>query len=186
MSATQPGTTKNGRRRRSGALARPPKGGYPISEPTHHLLLLEEEERYIAAPGEARSKRKTVTVRRPGQPGTKKLWERYGKQLVCVRYIEDAKGRKRYKTVELVVSIEDWTPPPPRIERRPLVGLHIHPYETLLQKQVKAAGGKWDAKRFLWKLPRKIALALKLRARIVELDGFDKMSPRNVPADSTK
>ena len=35
----------------------------------------------------------------PGQPGTKKLLEKYGEKLVCVRYKYDEKRLKRIKTV---------------------------------------------------------------------------------------
>ncbi len=37
---------------------------------------------------------------RPGQPGTKGLLARYGKQLVRVRYRYDERTKQRMKTVE--------------------------------------------------------------------------------------
>lgn len=51
---------------------------------------------------------------KPGQKGTKKLLEQYGDSLVCVRYRYDVEKRKQVKTVELIVSEADWTPPPPK------------------------------------------------------------------------
>ena len=48
---------------------------------------------------------------KPGQKWTKKLLAQYGEALVCVRYRYDAARRKQIKTVELVVSETDWTPP---------------------------------------------------------------------------
>ena len=45
---------------------------------------------------------------RPGQPGTRKLVARYGERLVCVRYLYDAAGGRRLKTVELVVESVPW------------------------------------------------------------------------------
>ena len=39
---------------------------------------------------------------RPGQNGTRKLVERFGKRLVRVRYRYDTEQRKRYTTVELI------------------------------------------------------------------------------------
>lgn len=50
------------------------------------------------------------TVRKPGEPGTQKLIDRYGERLVCVRYRYDPAKGKRYKTVELIVAAEDWRP----------------------------------------------------------------------------
>ena len=46
----------------------------------------------------------------PGQKGTKQLTEKYGDQLICVRYRYDSAKQKRYKTVELIVDEQDWTP----------------------------------------------------------------------------
>jgi hypothetical protein len=40
----------------------------------------------------------------PGQKGTKKFLERYGKQLICVRYRYDDQRRKRFTTIEIIVE----------------------------------------------------------------------------------
>ena len=45
---------------------------------------------------------------KPGQKGTKRLPEQYGDALVCVRYRYDAKTHKQYKTVEIIVSENEW------------------------------------------------------------------------------
>lgn len=47
---------------------------------------------------------------KPGQRGTKRLSEKYGEQLVCVRYRYDDATKKRYKTVELIVDVAEWAP----------------------------------------------------------------------------
>jgi len=47
---------------------------------------------------------------RPGQSGTKKLVARFGERLVRVRYLYDAKGGRRLKTVELIVESVPWQP----------------------------------------------------------------------------
>jgi len=44
----------------------------------------------------------------PGQPGTKKLLEKYGEKLVCVRYRYDNLRHKRIKTVELIEEEISW------------------------------------------------------------------------------
>ncbi len=41
---------------------------------------------------------------KPGQKGTKRLVEQYGKSLLCVRYRYDENRRVRLKTVEIIVE----------------------------------------------------------------------------------
>ena len=50
----------------------------------------------------------TRTTLRPGDRGTRKLVERYGKRLVCVRYRYDPVTQRRYTTVELIVAEAVW------------------------------------------------------------------------------
>ena len=40
----------------------------------------------------------------PGEPGTKKLLEKYGQQLLCVRYRKDNQNEKCIITVKLIVD----------------------------------------------------------------------------------
>ena len=56
---------------------------------------------------------KIRTVIQPGKRGTKSLVKEYGSQLICVRYRYDYPNKKKYKTVELIISEDDWQPPPP-------------------------------------------------------------------------
>jgi hypothetical protein len=49
--------------------------------------------------------RKTL---KPGQDGTKSLLDKYGKQLLCVRYRYDDERHSRHTTVELVVETVPW------------------------------------------------------------------------------
>jgi hypothetical protein len=53
---------------------------------------------------------KTRLTLAPGANGTKKLVERYGQRLVCVRYRYDRERRTRIKTVELIEDESPWTP----------------------------------------------------------------------------
>ncbi len=46
-----------------------------------------------------------------GERGTKKLSDKYGDRLVCVRYRYDPVRMKRYKTVELIEEETEWKPP---------------------------------------------------------------------------
>ncbi len=96
---------------------------------------------------------RTRAIVRPGQNGTKKFVEKYGDTLVCVRYRYDAEKRKQYKTIEIIVSESDWTPPPSRFSDSTLVSLRISIKETSAQAQVKAVGGRWDREKKLWYVP---------------------------------
>ena len=99
----------------------------------------------------------------PHQPGARKLTQKYGKSLVCVRHRTDAKGHFRYTTVELFV---DKTAVQPRSDR--LVQLKIDYNEGALRTVVRAAGGTWNAKSKRWLLSRRVAGALNLLDRVVE------------------
>ena len=94
----------------------------------------------------------------PEAPGAKRLAARYGAALLCVRYREDSQSGKRLTTVELIV------------DQRPLptpVSVRIAFDETELRRQVKAAGGQWDASRKLWRLSKSAVRKLKLEQRVV-------------------
>jgi len=68
---------------------------------------------------------KTRLVLKPGPKGTKRLLEKYGDALVCVRFRCDAESQQRLKTIKLIVDRIDWTPPPPRYPADTIVPLHI-------------------------------------------------------------
>ena len=75
--------------------------------------------------------------------------EQCGDALVCVRYRYDAKTLKQYKTVEIIVSESEWTPPPAKYPDGELVSLKIGINETALQNQARAVGGRWDKQKHL-------------------------------------
>ena len=93
---------------------------------------------------------KTRLILRPGQPGTKKLVEKYGDALLCIRFKYDGKSRQRLKTVELVEERTEWTPPPPRYALDALVPLRIEVSDMQIRAQAKAAGGRWNPEKRLW------------------------------------
>ena len=84
---------------------------------------------------------------------------RFGAQLVCVRYREDATRNLRYTTVELVVDER------PGKSASSLVRIGYQ--ETALRQQVMAADGTWDAQKKLWNLPKSAVRRLGLKDRIV-------------------
>lgn len=96
---------------------------------------------------------KTRARLKPGQNGTKKFVEKYGEALVCVRYRYDSENHKQYKTVEIIVSESDWTPPPAKYPDSTMVSLKIGVKEMAAQEQVRAVGGRWDKGKKLWIVP---------------------------------
>lgn len=93
---------------------------------------------------------KTRLTLKPGQEGTKRLMEKYGDALLCVRFRYDEKTGKRLKTVELIEETTEWTPPPQRYASDALVPLRIAASNMPLRAKVKAAGGKWMPDEQLW------------------------------------
>ena len=103
----------------------------------------------------------------PGQPGTKKLLERYGEDLVCVRYRYDAERKISVKTVELIVERGPWVEKPKRIPDARMVSIRIDYGEVELGRRVKSAGAKWNRDRKLWELAYGDVVALGLEESIV-------------------
>ncbi|ABB32318.1 hypothetical protein GeomeDRAFT_3197 [Geobacter metallireducens RCH3] len=93
---------------------------------------------------------KTRLILKPGQRGTKRLSDKYGDNLVCVRFRYDAATRQRIKTVELIVERIDWNPPPEKFSADTLVAVKIEGYEIDHRKKIKEAGGKWNPDKRLW------------------------------------
>lgn len=115
---------------------------------------------------------------KPGQKGTRELLNRYGPNLLCVRYRYDEDTRERLKTVELVVQRrsrerEAEYPGSRKLDGRAgsaarrRVALRIGWRETELRRRVKSAGGLWDPVRRVWMLPRDVAERLDLLNRVV-------------------
>lgn len=95
---------------------------------------------------------KTRLILKPGQRGTKRLAEKYGDDLLCVRFRYDAKRRQRLKTVELVVERTPWSPPKPEYADDETVHLQIRVDDMPARSQAKAAGGRWDPEKRLWRV----------------------------------
>lgn len=100
----------------------------------------------------------------PSDRGAIELARRYGDQLVCVRHRMNARGTVRHVTVELVVASL-----PVRPRRRRLVGIRLAPQERDLRALIQAAGGEWDSRQRLWRLPAKTAHLINLKHRMIEL-----------------
>lgn len=115
-------------------------------------------------------------IRKPGEPGTHNLLKRFGQRLICVRYRYDAAARKRYKTAEIVVAEEEWSPSPaaathnamsPATTETPRLAVRIAYHERELRQQVGAAGGTWSPHERLWRVTPEVVERLRLEKRVV-------------------
>jgi hypothetical protein len=109
-----------------------------------------------------RTTHRVIKTLAPSDRGAIEFARHYGDALVCVRHRTDAKGQVRLTTVELLVRTAPIRPRPIKI-----VQIRVDPHERALHALVKAAGGRWDATRRLWRLPSRVASILNLRDRIV-------------------
>jgi hypothetical protein len=109
---------------------------------------------------------KTKLILKPGSRGTKKLLAQYGKRLVNVRYRYDARLKRRYKTVELIVDEIEWEPKPPRPGTK--VSVRITYTENAVRQKIKNSGGRWDGKAQVWRMRYDKAVELGLKDRIVD------------------
>jgi len=88
---------------------------------------------------------------KPGQKGTRRLVEKYGKSLLCVRYRYDGIRGVRLKTVEIIVEEKPSTPSF-RYRDMDIVTVMVHYTEKALRETLKAAGGRWDPEEKLWRV----------------------------------
>ncbi len=119
---------------------------------------------------------KTKLSIKAGHKGTKRLCEKYGDSLVCVRYRYDETTKKRYKTVELIIDETDWEPTENSKQKKiggqkdeKLVGVRIGLCEGRLQQEMRNAGGKWNRQSQLWEIEYKTALKLGMKDRVVKI-----------------
>ena len=111
-------------------------------------------------------KLRTGKILKPNQPGTKKWVEKYGGNLICVRYKYDDANNRKVKTVELLVEEKEWEKKSGIIPQNKLIRIRIDYEEIQLRKIVKAAGGRWDKNERIWKLAYGQVIALGLEGRI--------------------
>lgn len=90
--------------------------------------------------------------------------------IFCVRYRYDPKGKRRLKTVELIVEKTPWQPAVDQTPRNQIMSQTTRhavrvwrPYDELeLQSDVKIADRKWNSQLTVWELPYRAILELKL------------------------
>ncbi len=107
---------------------------------------------------------------RPGQPGTRKLVEKYGARLLRVRYVYDLDAGKRLKTVELVVESIPWKASKRKQRRQDddVVHVRIAFHETELRERAKRLGAIWRQPQKLWEITFRDSKRLGIEGRIVE------------------
>jgi len=111
---------------------------------------------------------KTEKILKPGQPGTKKWVEKFGEDLLCVRYRYDKINSRKLKTVEIIVNQKAHINNSSRIPQNKLIPIQVNYDETYLRKLVKSAGGKWHPIKKVWKLPYGKIIDLGLEKRILK------------------
>jgi hypothetical protein len=99
----------------------------------------------------------------PDQKGTRRLTERFGDRLVCVRYRTDPESGRRFTTVEILLEERKPTTPEPT-HRLVRVGWK----EAQLRDAVKAGGGIWIPGKKLWKVPGSTVRQLGILKRVVQ------------------
>jgi hypothetical protein len=105
----------------------------------------------------------------PNQPGTKALVEKYGKNLVCVRYRYDEERNKKITTAEIIVNEKDWERDLNRIPANKIMFLKVMYGEVHVANLIKAAGGRWNRRIKLWELAYREIVALGLEDRMVNV-----------------
>lgn len=113
-------------------------------------------------------------IHQPHDKETRKLFNKYGEQLLCVRYHYDLEKMTRLKTVELVidespfhttVSEYEFTSPP---HATPYVGVSVELEETKVVESLEAMGGFWSPGDRLWYAPEIYVRRLGLHKRIIK------------------
>jgi len=103
----------------------------------------------------------------PNQPGTKSWVEKYGKDLVCVRYRYDEKRNKKITTVEIIVDEKNWQRNQKKIPANKILYVRVLYGEIKVANLIKAAGGRWNREIKLWELSYKDIINLGLEDRMV-------------------
>jgi hypothetical protein len=88
---------------------------------------------------------------KPGQKGTRRLVEKYGDSVLCVRYRYDENRGVRLKTVEIIVE-EKPCVPSFRYRDRDIVAVMVPYTQKALREMLKAAGGRWDPEEKIWRV----------------------------------
>jgi outer membrane lipoprotein-sorting protein len=103
-----------------------------------------------------------------GKPGTKKMVEQYGENLICVRYRYNAEKKVKFKTVEIIVDKGFWDLEEEKLKDAKQVEIKVDYKETEIRTKVKAAGGRWNPEKKVWELGYREVQNLGLAGRILK------------------
>jgi hypothetical protein len=103
-----------------------------------------------------------------GEKGTKKLVERFGDRLVCVRYRYDYENMRKMKTVELIIEEGSLPKTSSRIPLNKIMKLSVAYEEFSIRRLIRSVGGRWNSQEKVWELPYRQVLSLGLQERIVK------------------
>lgn len=110
---------------------------------------------------------KTYKHLKPGQGGTKRLVDKYGDTLICVRYRYDEMRGIKLKTVEIVIE-ESPMIPKARFADGDIVPVAVSYEETALRDKLRAMRARWDVAEKLWFVPFRLVRGTELEKRISE------------------
>ncbi len=101
---------------------------------------------------------------KPGQKGTMRLVEKYGKALLCVRYRYDEIRNVKLKTVEIIVDEKPMQRP--RYKDCDMVPVSVAFEETELRELLKKIRAQWEPQIKMWFAPYKLVRGTPLEDRI--------------------
>ena len=110
---------------------------------------------------------KTQTHLKPGQNGTKRLVERFGDSLLCVRYRYDQSRGVWLKTVEIVVEEKEFKSSL-KYRDEDIVPIIVAYSENVLRDKLKSAGGRWNPTTKTWLVPYGSVRGTELEERILK------------------
>jgi len=111
---------------------------------------------------------KTKRILQAGQPGTKKLVDRYGDNLICVRHRYDEQKKMVHKTIEIIIESRLLLENEKKILEHKSVDIRVGYNEVELRSRIKEYGGRWEPQRKVWQLPFEKVKELDLLNRIVD------------------
>jgi len=101
---------------------------------------------------------------KPGQKGTKRLHEKYGDALLCVRYRFDEIRQVKVKTVELIVDEKPLVVP--RFRDEEMVPVSVAFDEQELREQLRRMRARWDGEIKVWFVRYGLVRGTELESRI--------------------
>ncbi len=111
---------------------------------------------------------------KPGQKGTRRLQEKYGDALLCVRYRYDEVRGVKVKTVELIV--EERPIGKPRFRNDDVIPVSVRYDEVELRNMLRTFRARWDPRLKLWFVAYGLIRGTPLEARIAVANPHGKSS----------